>query len=102
MDTINSTSSSINTPTASATGHHLTPIEDENVQDALTLHNLASLFDPSHHLDDTVEFLDPQVAKAFEANMAEELNTPPPPQVPADVNYGGFNPGNGSQQSSLD
>ena len=92
MDTINT--SSINTPTAAATGHHLSTFEDESIQDALTLHDLASLFDPAHHLDETLEFLDPQVAKAFEQNM-EELNTP---QVPA-VNCG-FNPG--LQQPPMD
>ena len=75
--------SSINTHTAAATGQHLSSFEDESIQDALTLHDLASLFDPAHHLDETVEFMDPQVAKQ---DMG--LNTP---QVPA-VNCG-FNPG---------
>merc|ERR1711989_309357 len=75
--------SSINTHTAAATGQHLSSFEDESIQDALTLHDLASLFDPAHHLDETVEFMDPQVAK-----QDMDLNTP---QVPA-VNCG-FNPG---------
>ena len=52
--------SSINTPkvsTASQQQQQLSNYEDE------ALHDLASLFDPAHFLDETVEFLDPQVTK---------------------------------------
>ena len=113
MDAMINNSDSVNTATASAS-LHLTPIQDDG-SSTTDIHNMAAYFDPSLVLDDTVEFLDPEVAKAFEASMpAEELNTPPAPaSAPAsvvpqalpvpDVNYGGgFHPGNGSQQPSLD
>ena len=90
MDTINTT-----TTTTAATGH-LSAFEDESIEDALTLHDLASLFDEAHH-DETLEF-DHHAAKAFDRNM-EELNTPKVQQVP--VNYE-FNPGNGSQQPPIE
>ena len=77
----NMDNSSITTPkasTASQQQHKLSSYEDE------VLHDLATLFDPSHFLDNTVEFVEPQVTKQdVDLNIPQEVSA---------VNSG-FNPG---------
>ena len=62
--------SSITTPkasTASQQQHLLSSYEDE------VLHDLATLFDPSHFLDNTVEFVDPQlIGQDVDSNIQQE------------------------------
>ena len=77
----NMDNSSITTPkasTASQQQQQLSNCEDE------VLHDLATLFDPSHFLDNTVEFVEPQVTKQdVDLNIPQEVSA---------VNSG-FNPG---------
>ena len=62
--------STITTPkasTASQQQQHLSSYEDE------VLHDLATLFDPSHFLDNTVEFVDPQlIEQDVDSNIQQE------------------------------
>ena len=67
----NMDNSSINTPkvsTASQQQHQqLSNCEDD------ALHDLATLFDPAHFLDNTVEFVDPQlIGQDVDSNIQQE------------------------------